>query len=309
MTGLLFSAQVAAAAEPVSLRIGCPELVGEQMAEVEARARAALLTAGLDVAELDLECEASQARASLRAHGDASTSAVPLGAGSVPDQLIRALDAAIDQLSHPSDAEPEPSGPSSAAFESDRATLMPAAPPVVAPPRNAPRRHEPPLAQRRHFSLTSVLVGGVVEAWGRRLAPGALVHSRFGGERFGVTWAVSYQTAPSALFRADELGAALGADWRPPGVAGITLEGDVGLSLLSVTPHAPYRPRGATSVTAGFARLLLARPIVLRRFAILPAAGVRLFTAPRRLRLDGEEHLKLGYAMPELLLGLSYLFD
>lgn len=306
-TGLLLFARIAAA-EPASLRIDCPGLSREQTAEIETRARAALLTAGLDAAELELGCEAEQARASLRARGEVGESALPLDAAPVAGQLMQALDLAIGKLSQPLPTEPQALAPSSAAFESDRVPRAPTPPQAaVSPSRPAARRT--PRAARRRFSVVSVGIAGVAEAWGSRVAPGALLHSRFGRERVGVTWSASYQVAASALFRADELGVAFGVDYRPDRAAGITLEGDLGVSLLSVTPHAPYQPRGATGLSVGFLRLLLARPIALGRLALVPAAGVRLFAAPRRLRVDDEERLKLGYAVPVVLLSLSYLFD
>lgn len=290
------------------MSIECPGLSREQTAEVEARARAALLTAGLDVAELELGCDAEQVRAKLRVRGETSESVVPLDAGAVPGQLMRALDGAIQRSTQPHEPQPEPAAPSSATFESDRAPSVSTQPTIAAPPPSAePRRA--PVPPRGPRLVASVAAGGVLEAWGSRLVPGALLHSRFGGEQVGVTWSASYQVAQASLFRVGELGVALGADYRPQRAGGLVLEASVGFSLLSVTPHAPYRPRGATSLSAGFVRALLARPIALGRFAIVPSAGVRLFTAPRRLRLDGQQQLKLGYAAPELLLGVSYRFD
>lgn len=110
-------------------------------------------------------------------------------------------------------------------------------------------------------------------------------------------------------FRAVELSAALALQWHPTWSAGARFAIGAGASLLSATVNAPYAAGGVTHLGAGFVDLTLSRPLWLGRWALLPEAGLRLFTAQRRVTLDQHTQLNLPLPAPHLAVNILRRFE
>ena len=110
-------------------------------------------------------------------------------------------------------------------------------------------------------------------------------------------------------FRAVELSAALALQWHPTWSAGARFSIAAGASLLSATVNAPYASHGVTHLGAGFVDLTLSRPLWLGPWALLPEAGLRLFTAQRLVTLDQHAQLRLPLPAPHLAVNILRRFE
>ena len=109
--GPLVHASAALFAEPgfargdlPAVEIRCAPLTREQTAEVEARARANLMTSGLPVLAADLECSSNRVTITVSAERASNTRTAALYGQNVREALIEALDAALLSLMHPEPA-------------------------------------------------------------------------------------------------------------------------------------------------------------------------------------------------------------
>jgi hypothetical protein len=311
------------------VEIQCEALSREQIAEVEARARAELMTNGAPVLRADLECSVDRVTVTVNAERSSIAHTVALQDRNVRDALIDALGAALLRLLHPEPtsqsetpsatfgAPPSDDAGSRVLAGPPGASVAPAAPATttVAPPSamraSEPRRDITPDARRRAQRKTEVSVGPLLEWWQRRTAVGASVEAGYGSREFVlVLQAGALTEAPSTeAFDALELSASFAVRWQPEWSYGARVSTGIGAGWLRIDPREPYAPQGATQVSAGYALLELSRPVWWGAWALVPRAGVRLFAAERRVTLDGRAELVLGHAAPGVAIGLARAFD
>jgi hypothetical protein len=312
-----------------SVEIECNALSREQVAEVEARARADLMTTGVSVLHAELTCSFDRVTAMVASEETSVVHTAESEYDNLRDALIDALDAALlrlmeSALASPSLPVPAAQGRSTPPRESpvEERPPAPSVPSNGASPASGPLLFIPVASEEpRRDATTSpksprrptldASAAAALEFWQPLTAVGASLETSYGtsalalGVRFGALTAV-----PSAdAFGALELSAGGAVRWQPPWSYGIRLSATLGASWLDVTPRAPYRPSGATRVAAGFAHLELSRPLRFGDFALVPAAGLRLFAAERSVNLDGRAELVIGHAAPGLAVGLAHAFD
>jgi hypothetical protein len=328
--GAAFAAPGLARASPPSVEIQCEALSREHVAEVEARARAELMTNGSPVLRADLECSVDRVTVTVNSEGSSIAHAVALRDRNVRDALIEALGVALLRLLHPEPAPKDTSGASGGDAPGDGAVpaaparppataLGPAAPVNVTAPvapssattTTVPFRDGAPGVHRRPKRTAEVSGGPALEWWQQRTAVGASLEASYGSRPFAfVVQTGALTAAPStAAFGALELSAALAFRFQPDWSHGARATTGIGAGWLRVDPREPYAPQGATHVSAAYALLELSRPVWWGAWAFVPRAGVRLFAAERRVTLDGRAKLVLGHAAPGVAFGVARAFD
>ncbi len=80
----------------------------------------------------------------------------------------------------------------------------------------------------------------------------------------------------------------------------------VGASLFVTTPGAHVTSESPMLLGAGYLELAVSRPFWFGAFGLSPLLGVRVFSAPRNVRVNREELLVLPLAVPQLALSLAY---
>lgn len=300
------------------IEIQCPTLSREQTAEVESRARAELMTSGASVLRAEFDCAFDRVTVIVSSESASIVQVSALRSPDVRDALIDALGDALLRLLRASPDSQKLSLPPAAVPNEIREPAeadAPSSPPpltLLPPPGRAPR----PLPARSDAQRSSaprtpriwdVSGSAALEWWQQQTAAGASAELGYGGRvlslafRFGAFTSVPRAEAFGAL----ELGGSLGLRYEPAWAYGVVLSAGLGASWLDITPREPYEPRGSTHVSAAFARLELSRPVRFGPWALLPAAGMRLFPAERRVNLDGRAELVLGHFAPGVALGVG----
>lgn len=301
----------AAAAEP-EVALDCAQLTREQAAEVEARARATLLTSTVAVTRVLVSCAESEARVVVESGSAQATEQVPLLTPDIRTPLVDAVDRAIQVLASRARAAaalpPEPAPPASA--EPPVQALVPTPAPAVKPRAQAATVAPSPRAQGPARSLRAS-ASALAEVWTNGGGLGGALAVGYGTRQLQLGVQITAITSPSSsdAFHASEYGAALGVGWVPGWARGFRGGLALGPSLLAVSPRSDLTPRGDTSVAAWFVELGLARPFWFGNWALTPELSARLFSGQREVTLDEQTQLIIPYFVPRLALTLAYAFE
>lgn len=296
-------AQAAAAGEAVAetnVTVSCPELSAEERAQVEARVRANLLSAGLAPATVDLSCEATAAQTQVTGNGHQVTRRTERGASSIKEALLTSADSALSTWS---EEAAEPSTPAMPA-----PALEPASSPTAPTPTPTPNRIPDERPTPRAISQSTWLWAG---ARGELWSNGSGLGGQLGVEQKRNSGFVAVHAGyllslpPSTRFSAHDLqfGAQIG--WQPQGLLGLRGALGVGLSLFAASPAPGVRAQSDTSSTLPCLSVELSRPFEFGAVALLPALGLRAFTRSRAVLIDGERMLALPALAPEASLSLA----
>lgn len=314
---VLHAPPAGAVASSFAFHVECQDLSAEQAAEVEVRARAALLTSGAALNEASLACDSEKVTATVSADQTLVLSLARTTGVSVHHLMVEAFEAAVARLSAqapaPPRSEPEQAKGSEpgAASPPARIPFTPALPPVDA--AVPALRREPPRTPRaaRSPRRTEVEAGVALESWSGDAATGPLAGVSYGGPALSLALQLEalLPLRDGAAYRALELSAGIAVRWQPGWLLGVRFSVGVGASWLSAAPREPYESNGPTGVSAGFLTASLCRPIWFGSWGLLPEGGVRLFGGKRSVTLDRDTLLSLPTAAQNLALGLSRRFD
>ena len=305
---LALGAHEAAAAE-ADVTVSCPELSAEDRAQLEARVRASLLSAGVSPASVELSCEAAAAQSQVTGNGHQVTLRTDRSASAVKEVLLASVEIAIAAWSAEGPSRPESSTlPPPAPAAEPVAAPQPASVPTVAPtpvPNRVPDRQ--PTALSRPAS-TWLFAGPRVELWsgGSGLGGQLGLQHKFGSAFVAGHEGYLLNLPSSSQFSAHELqfGAQIG--WQPQTLFGLRGALGVGVSVFSATPAAGVSAQGgSTSSTLLCLSVELSRPVEFGALALLPAAGLRGFTRSRSVLVDGERELALPALALEASLSLA----
>jgi hypothetical protein len=299
------------------VRVTCPDLSTERAAELESRVRADLLTTELTATVL-VACWPDGTDVRVDSAPDSVTVQVPRGsADTFRDDVLHGVDEALRELSRrrasASGASPEPTPAEPAPATSGQP--VPSPPAAAPPPPKAPAvpaSASAPPQRRAGRGWTELTAAGLGESWSTSVAVGAAVGvARSSGVIwYGVRAAVLLPAVAGVGFGAKEYWAALELGFQPAFAAGLRVALGVGPSVLFVAPDGALTAHNATATSAFFFDAAVSRPFWFGRFAVVPAAGARLFTGERRgVRVDAEERLRLGQLVPELSLGAALRFE
>ncbi|HET9931974.1 MAG TPA: hypothetical protein VFQ35_14830, partial [Polyangiaceae bacterium] len=92
--------------------------------------------------------------------------------------------------------------------------------------------------------------------------------------------------------------------WEPPRGPGVRLASRLGVSLLSTEPASGFAASPTAVRTAAFLELDVQRPIWFGAIGVAPGVGVRVFSAPRTVNVDGEQALRLAAPTPRVTVAL-----
>jgi hypothetical protein len=298
--GVTFSARVALAAE-ADVTVQCAELSAEDAAQVEARVRANLLSAGLEPANVELECTADTAQTQVTGNGHQVLLRSSRDAAPVKEALLASAESALSAWSaqgvHAADTslphQPPPVAPP-----------PPPAPPPVAPRTlpPAPRELSPTALSRPDKTWLSAGLRG--ERWHRSsgLGPQLGLERALAAAWLSIHAGYLLSVPTSARFSAHELQLGVQLGWQPDGVLGLRGALDSGLSAFGASPATGVSATNdRTSSTLPFVGLELSRPTDFGSVALVPVAGLRAFASARAVRVDGQEAM----ALPNLALQAS----
>jgi len=313
LLAVALGARAASAAE-ADFTLKCPELSAEDVAQVEARVRADLLSAGLTPAAVDLSCDVAAAQAQVTGNGQQVTLRTDRNASSVKEALLasaeNALSAWAAQIASPGTAPAASSSlPLGAALEAPAPEPAPA--PVPAPPP-APAATpiappgRPPDARptvRSSSASTWISAGPRAELWHSGWALGGQLglQRKWTSTFAAIRAAYLFGLPVSSEFSAYEL--QLGAEFgfQPAGALGLRGALGLGLSFFGVSPATGVSALDGSSSTLPCVSFEISRPVALGPLALLPAVGARAFARSRGVRVDGQEVL----ALPALSLAAS----
>jgi hypothetical protein len=329
-SGALFAQQGFLQGNLPVVEIRCRALTREQVSEIEARARADLMTSGVSVLEAILDCSSDRVTVTVSSESVSIEQTAARYTHDVREALIEALDTALLRLMHPEHQAvlPAPHAPApSAAAESESAPAASGDGPALAsaedasaPTRSAPvtptrsdvlPRPEAASVERRSSQAVDVGAGPLGEWWQGSIAAGASLDAGYGSPLLSLRlqFGALTQVQQAGAFDALELSAAIGVRTQPGWAQGGRLSASIGASWLDIAPRRPFEPRGGTDVWAGFAALELSRPVWFGSWSLVPSARVRLFAGERRVILDGHTELAIRRLAPGLAVALAHTFE
>ena|GEM_PF-1589766 len=288
----LFSRAAVGAESAIAVR--CDELSSEGGAQIEARVRANLLSAGRTPTDITLTCDASSVRAQIRGSGREVFVRSERGPTPLEEALLASADAALAGW----DSEPSstrlpapvlPAPPAPAPLPASKQSTVAEAEPMQRPVVSRP-------AVRPSLTGTWFFAGMRAEPWrdGSGLGAQLGAEHRFGAGFASVQGAYLFAVPSADSFSAREVqfGAQLG--WHPPSLFGLGGAFGLGLSVFGAKP-APgvSAPGGSTSSASPFLSVEASRPIEFGAFAVVPVLGLRAFPASRAVLINGQPALTL----------------
>ncbi len=286
-------------AEEFRVPVACPAWGSEQVAQVEARIRAAVLLEDAPPGEVQVTCHETVVTVAVRTSAGTAERPVERTSPSLEDDIVREVDAALRELNQP----PTQPAPVPSPAPSPPAEPAPAPPVVVtpAPVVSAPVRTDTP-------SWLELSGGGGIERWAKHWALGFEVAPSLGDDRvrYGVRLGGSWALREGPRFDVVDAHAAVEAALQPHFAAGIRGSAALGLSQLSVTPSGSLSAETATAYGAAFVQLRISRPIWFGAFALAPSLGVRAHLAERRVLVDDVKRLALPLFVPQAQLSLIW---
>jgi hypothetical protein len=285
----------------------CPDLPEARTAELEARARATLLTSDLS-ATVAISCVGEAVVVQVSAGDDSVTLKLRVAASTLREEVLRAIDRALADLGARLTPAGQPAarapGPSTATA-SDLSELGPEAAETPSPP---PAREPAPTAQPSTIE-TEVGAHIIGERWGNRPALGGGLR---GALRFDSSWSFGIRAGalhPPTFREATviEAHAMLEAAVTARGLAGLRFGVGAGPSLLFASPESGFVARSATMKQAIRVEAQIGRPFRWHRVELTPWVGARVFTAERGVRIADEARLSVGGVQPQFGLTLSLI--
>jgi hypothetical protein len=288
--------------------VNCPDLSEATTAELEARARATLLTS-----ELPATAAISCVGETIQVRVDAGVESVTLSLRAMPatlrEEVLRALDRALADLgAHAPPASATP-GPSTAAEE--------ATPGVAPSPTDSSVPETPEPSEARPSPLTpsppalQTELGALVlgESWGHGSALGGGLRVAV---RWGSTWSLGVRLGALEALRLREATvieghAVFDVAFTAPGLAGLRFGVGAGPSLLFASPASGFAAPGSTLRSALRLEAQIGRPFRWHALELTPWVGARTFSADRGLRVAERSRLVLGGLHPQVGLALSLI--
>jgi hypothetical protein len=296
--------------------LSCDELSKEQAAEVEARARASLLTSNVPTRQVRIACQPNRAYVELESSWGNVARELAATSPRLQDDLVDAVDSALHELSERRAQSLRAGANQPDAASRDADTLAPTPVPNSGLPPPLPALIAVPVPERarplaRAPAVTEVLAEATAESWSSALGLGGNVGFAHGSRRlrYGLVVGGAAATGVKAAFAVSEWRARLELDWEPSWAAGFRGALGAGPSLLVVIPSADTAPRAGTVASAWFAELSLTRPFWFHELGLVPGVALRLFSAKRNVNVDARERFTLWGVVPQLGLGLIYAVD
>jgi hypothetical protein len=291
----------------------CPDLPEARTAELEARARATLLTSDLS-ATVAISCVGERVVVEVDAGDDSVTLNLRVAAATLREEVLRALDRALADLS----ARATPEGQTAAPAPTLSTMTGSAVSQSQSQPQPGPDAAETPPAPPTHPSVPSAQlatseaeVGAHVigESWGNRPALGGGLRAAV---RFDATWSCGIRAGalhPVGLREATviEAHAMLEAAVTAHGLAGLRFAVGAGPSLLLASPESGFVAPGATLKSALRIEAQIGRPFRWHKAELTPWVGARAFTAERGVRVAEQARLLVGGVRPQVGLALSLI--
>ncbi|MEO8902741.1 MAG: hypothetical protein ABI488_11985 [Polyangiaceae bacterium] len=290
--------------------VACPELPEARTAELEARARATLLTSEV-AANASISCAGDAVVIQVEAGDDGVTINLRVRAATLREEVLRALDRALADLRSrvTPDAQVEaPPSVVSTGAESTEAVVDPGthdAPPPSSPAPAAPAPSSVPAPSKREMELAADLIG---ESWGKHAALGGGIEA---GLNFDSPWAFGIRAGAFYPLGLGELTAFEGhalaeVAFTANALAGLRFGVGAGPSLLFVAPSSGLSASGSTLKSAVRVEVQLSRPFRFSRLAVVPWLGLRFFSGERGVRVAEQPRLVLGGVQPQLGVAFSF---
>ncbi|HEY8946459.1 MAG TPA: hypothetical protein VIM73_19545, partial [Polyangiaceae bacterium] len=291
--------------------VACPDLPQARTAELEARARATLLTSDLS-ATVAISCVGERVVVHVNVGDDSVTLKVRVQAATLREEALRALDRALADLSARVTPEGQTAAPTSAPNTRTGSAVPPpgthaaADGPNAADTRPSSATHEPDQTPIRETEVGALVLG---ESWRDGLALGGGLRAAV---RFDSTWSCGIRAGglyPAGLREATvvEAHAMLEAAVTARGLAGLRFTLGAGPSLLFASPASGFVAPSATLKSALRFEAQIGRPIRWQKAELTPWVGARAFTAERGVRVAERTRLVLGSAQPQVGVALSLI--
>lgn len=291
------------------LRVQCPELERERVAEIESRARASLLLSAID-AKFRIRCEGAVAIVEASAGGSLASVRAPISPATLVDDVLAGLDQALEQLRAP---RPPQLGSEPTPVPSSTAPVVPVpAPPARTPKEPGPVRLPVPDSAPKHVRpLTVVSLAAGLEAWSSLPAGGLVIAARRGRAPFwlGLNGSVFRPLSQDHRFEVTELSLTATLTVQPAFARGLCLSLQAGPSWLWTVPDPALAVQSHTLGAAFVGGAELSWPIWRGRTGVIPEVGVRSFAAERGVRIDQIERFALGGLAPRIALALVHRID
>ena len=287
------------------VEVACPDLPEAPAAELEARARATLLTSDLS-ATVAISCDGERVVVQVNAGDDSVTLKLRVATATLREEVLRALDRALADLGarlRPDSQTAAVNPTSSTATGSESSQLGPEAA-EAPPPTPLPQPARPAAPSTSEMVVGAHVVG---EMWGNRPALGGGLQA---GVRFDSTWSCGIRAGslyPLRLREATvvEAHALLEASVTAQGLAGLRFTVGAGPSLLFASPRSGFGAAGPTMKGALQIEAQVGRPFRWHRAELTPWVGARAFTAERGVRVAEQARLVLGGVEPQVGVALS----
>ncbi len=293
--------------------VTCPGLPEAAAAELEARARATLLTSDLS-ATVAISCVGERVELQVDTGADSVTLKLRVLTATLREEVLRALDRALADLGARVTPEAQtvaPPAPNTATGAgvgagAGASALGPAA--AETPP--SPSSHQPGPSVPPAASETEVGAHVFGESWGDRLALGGGLRA---AAHFDSTWTFGIRAGalhPLRLGEASviEAHAVLEAAVTARSLAGLRFGVSAGPSLLIASPASGFVATGATVKSALRIEAQIGRPFRWHRAELTPWVGARAFTAERGVRVAEQARLSIGGVAPQAGLALSLIW-
>jgi len=295
--------------------VACPELPEARAAELEARARATLLTSELG-ATVAISCSSDVVVIRVEAGDESVTLKVRVEAATLREEVLRALDRALADLRARARPEVSIEGGASASggtaepLVTSPEAAKPEAPPTV-PEVTAPeerREEDSSKGERLGTSRLGVAAYLMGESWSKVGAIGGGVGA---GVSFDSSWSFGVRVGGLYPIGLADLAVLEGhamaeVAFTANAVAGLRFGLGAGPSLMFVSPRSGLSATGSTLKSAARFETALSRPFRWGRLELSPWVGLRFFSAERGVSVAQRTRLVLGGVLPQGGLALSF---
>ena len=287
-----------AMAADVQVRVACLGWSTEQVSQVEARIRAALLLEDLGARQVLIACQDGEVEVEVEANTGRLSRPVTRGPESLEDSIVQAVDLALRALQPP----PAPVAPTPS--ESAPPAPAPAPPAPKAPSRPSPTAVAPVATGPSTLELS---LGALGARWANHNALGAGVGASLGSERlrYGFELGGLAALGEPPAFEVSEWHAGLRVSWAPVWLGGVRGHLGVAGSLFLTSPSGLIVDT-TTSLSAGVVDVGLSRPFGVGALAFLPELALNVASAERNVRINKAEQLALPMLVPVAKLALVW---
>lgn len=294
------------AAADFLVEVACPEWSAESRGQVEARIRVTVLAEGLDARRVQIGCQDGTVGISVESSAGSVARPVERSSAPIEDVVVTAVEAALRELaSRPLGEQTRLSPPPPTEPVAAPAGPAPAPTPLPMPtPAATPASPLTPVPRTVSELYATPTIGLFKERW----ALGGTLGVGVGTEVFQYGLGIGGRTISGlpAAFDAAEWGACARLAWSPARAAGFRGTLGLGVSALVTDPADDVVSGSSTMLSTAYLELQLSRPFWLGRFGVAPGLGVRLFSARRNVRVNGQEQLALPLLTPEATLSFVH---